>query len=250
MATPSRIFVFNVDLEEVQFSFAVENMRPRSLRCFHEPSIKPLRRFACVSQLAFAYEEASSGNLVVLRYSPSEDCSGIWIKTPQQSKGGFCSWKDCKVLKKRVENPGVWELLPNGQVAGIRKLKATGGTQIDIRKGLRHRKRRDLELYNDKIFEDWELWTTSTSSETSGRVQPLFQDSDTSGHLFVSNIGPRSPAGESSLAFAFGNVLKIVTLSTAGNPESENTEPPQDTFWKGGTRRGRLVASGRARAWS
>ncbi|KAF2089130.1 hypothetical protein K490DRAFT_38359 [Saccharata proteae CBS 121410] len=67
--------------------------------------------------------------------------------------------------------------------------------------------------------DDWEVWTMSMTGET--HTIPLFPRShadpveeEDHGQLFVAKPGPLARLGKRSLAVAFGNAVKIVTLGT------------------------------------
>lgn len=80
-------------------------------------------------------------------------------------------------------------------------------------------------------------------------TRQLFQNDEKSGHLMVSELGPMIRVGQRSVAFSFGNVVKLMTVGGherfdvgAGDNDREHLNV--------GSRRRKGGVMPRPRAWS
>lgn len=79
-------------------------------------------------------------------------------------------------------------------------------------------------------------------------TRPLIQEDDKAGHLIVSELGPMVRVGQKTVAFSFGNVVKVVTVG--GHERFEDgTEDQAREYMKTGSRR-RKAPMTRPSAWS
>jgi hypothetical protein len=165
---------------------------------------------------------------------------------------GWCAWESAKETKRHIENPGSWSVLSDGSVVGIRqksnrvfRTEANGRRKTD---GLRHRSPRK-EPGRD-LFGRWEIWSAPQIGQTrTDETRPLFQDDERAGHLIVTDLGPMVQVGRRSIAFSFGNVVKLVTVGGYERFEDSATDNGLEHLNIGSRRRkpGALV---RPRAWS
>ena len=241
---------------EVLRTFQTGRMQPYSLRyayAAHRGSTPTATGFTF---LTFCYNEALTGELIIQRYVASEDRDAIWIQTPAKSRTDWCTWDKSLETKKRIGNPGVWEILPDGWLIGIRRLSPTDdsrpGAHPETRERMRSRFGRCSKPNEHDAFDSWELWTSSLGNSVDvHEIRPLFQDNgEKAGHLVISKLGPKARVGQRSVAFAFGNVLKIVTIGGSERFGSAVGEVTQDSLGNTNGRKRRPGSSARQRAWS
>ncbi|KAK4062570.1 uncharacterized protein Triagg1_9940 [Trichoderma aggressivum f. europaeum] len=133
------------------------------------------------------------------------------------TSSGWCSWADAKERKKHIGNPGVWSLLSDGSTLGLRRRPRTEprsrhGHQRQATSGVRSRIP-STRSRDSGAFSCWELWRAASSDwDELDETAPLFSDED-AGHLVVCELGPSVRVGPTSVAFAYGNVIKLATLS-------------------------------------
>jgi len=73
--------------------------------------------------LVMGYVSAGSGELIVQVYMPEQESMEEGGVTPVIEAGRGHPWTRAREIVKRIENPGVWELMPNGAVVGVRRTK-------------------------------------------------------------------------------------------------------------------------------
>jgi len=95
-------------------------MQPRSLKHVVAPA-----RASSPGQpvLVMGYVSADSGELIIQVYTPEQENMEAGEVTPVIETGRGHPWTRAKEIVKRIENPGVWELMPNGAVVGVRSTK-------------------------------------------------------------------------------------------------------------------------------
>ncbi|KAF7562558.1 hypothetical protein G7046_g1573 [Stylonectria norvegica] len=216
IAGADRVHLINLEDYGVIHTFRTETMQQRTLQsayAFRESSQTGDRGLITFT---ICYTRADSGDCILQTYKPLEEGGLICYHSsvPPTSRG-WCSWDTAIETRKHVENPGTWSVLSDSSVVGIRQKSrrpdsddAGGRRRAD---GLRHRSPRK-DVGRDP-FGRWEVWTVSQGGRLrTDETRPLFQDDEQAGHLIVSDLGPMIRVGQRSVAFSFGNVVKLVTV--------------------------------------
>jgi hypothetical protein len=236
---------------EVVRTFETETMVPKSLQCtFSGPKISKTGSLGLES-LTLCYVGEDTCDCVMQTYVPMDDYGAISFRNPNsKTNGDEYSYEPTKRLDKRIKNPGTWQVLSDGSVVGIRLVLQNCNGTNDANPGFR-RRRRAAEDRRQYSFANWEVWVTSPCVKPNlEECRPLFEVGDESNHLEVSDLGPKVSVGLRSVAFAFGNVIKLVTsgpLERYG-ADAENKSP--DGLMNTAGRRRRLGQPGRTRAFS
>ncbi|KAL7913564.1 sterol-sensing domain of SREBP cleavage-activation domain-containing protein [Trichoderma velutinum] len=218
-SSKSEIHLISLDDGTTSWSFSVEEMRSRSLACaftcHRSSNTLPLGLIS----FTFSYLALDSGDCVLHTFTPQDDDDAICLQNIDDvgTSSGWCSWADARERKKHIGNPGVWSLLSDGSTLGLRRRPRTGprsrpGHQRQAIPGVRSRipNTRSQEF---GTFSCWELWRAASSDwEEVDETTPLLSEED-AGHLVVCELGPSVRVGPTSVAFAYGNVIKLATLS-------------------------------------
>lgn len=219
VSSKTDVHLINLDDGTTSWSFSVEEMRPRSLSCaftcHRSPSALPLG----LTSFTFSYLALGSGDCVLHTFTPQDEDDAICLQNIDVTgtSSGWCSWADAKERKKHIGNPGVWSLLSDGSTLGLRRRPRTEprsrhGHQRQATSGVRSRVP-STRSRDSGAFSCWELWrAASTDWDELDETAPLFSDED-AGHLVVCELGPSVRVGPTSVAFAYGNVVKLATLS-------------------------------------
>ncbi|KAK4072639.1 hypothetical protein Trihar35433_4703 [Trichoderma harzianum] len=219
VSSKTDLHLISLDDGTTSWSFSVEEMRPRSLSCaftcHRSLNALPLG----LASFTFSYLALGSGDCVLHTFTPQDEEDAICLQNIDDtgSSSGWCSWADAKERKKHIGNPGVWSLLSDGSTLGLRRRPRTEprsrhGHQRQDTSGVRSRmpSTRSREL---GAFSRWELWRAAASDwDELDEATPLFSDED-AGQLVVCELGPSVRVGPTSVAFAYGNVIKLATLS-------------------------------------
>lgn len=253
IAGSSRVHLIDMEDYGLVHTFSTERMTQRSLQsAFFSRSSSQLGADG-LSWFILCYTSAETGDCVVQNFVPREEHEMIHYQSPTApSTRGWCAWESAKETKRHISNPGSWSVLSDGSVVGIRqKSNRTLVTQTNGQRrteGLRHRSPRK-EPGRD-LLGRWEIWSAPQSGHLrTDETRPLFQDDERAGHLFVTELGPMIRVGQRSIAFSFGNVVKLVTVGGHERFESSVTDKSLEHLNVGSRRRkpGALV---RPRAWS
>jgi WD40 repeat protein len=213
--------LIDIFTHKVTHTFITKPMKQGSLRCFHSTRRRPQCGSVGLATLALAYTCAETGNCVMQSYLPEREGDTICFRDPYTPGSKTCClWRETVENRHEMENPGQWETLQVGYVVGIRKREATtepiqptGRYEQAIansgmrRRGINERASRSIDGHNED--DAWEAWSMSGRGEKS--TIPLF-DSYDKHHLFISSTGPMAKVGHRSIAFAIGNVVKVVSV--------------------------------------
>ncbi|KAL6851808.1 sterol-sensing domain of SREBP cleavage-activation domain-containing protein [Trichoderma novae-zelandiae] len=212
------ILLISLDDGTTSWSFSVEEMRPRSLACAFTRCRSPNDLLIGLVSFTFSYLALDSGDCVLHTFTPPEDDDAICLQTVDDESliSGWCSWGDARERKKRVGNPGVWRILSDGSALGLRRRPRT-----ELRRRHRHEaasgvRNRIPSAAGQELgaFSCWELWRVASGDwEEADETMPLFPSDEDAGHLIVCDLGPSVRVGPTSVAFAYGNVIKLATLS-------------------------------------
>lgn len=253
IAGVNRVHLVNLDGYSLVHTFSTERMNQRSLQSAFFNGQSSQTGVKGLSWFILCYTEADSGDCVVQTYTPPGENDMICFhSSATPTTRGWCSWESVKESRRHIENPGSWSVLSDGSVVGIRQKSAR---VLDIEsngrrktEGLRHRSPRK-EAARD-LFGRWEIWTAPQSGQLrTDETRPLFQDDEKAGHLIVSDLGPMVRVGQRSVAFSFGNVVKLVTVGGHERFESSIDDRALEHL-NVGSRRRKPGAMVRPRAWT
>ncbi|KAK0392183.1 hypothetical protein NLU13_1681 [Sarocladium strictum] len=228
VAFSSHVHIVCLDHGDLLYTFATESMVPRSLRCIVLGSRSTVPEESALSSVRLCFTDRSSGDCVMQTYTPHDDSETI-VPFVGDSVAAMEQDGQSKTLKfeKRIANPGAWELLCDGSAIGVRsRIKGHGkrsNSGCDGAKGIRHRFPQQSKEPRSREAEYWEMWTESMSHKTDAAdARPLVRWEDGLGQLIVPGIGPRVTVGLTSVAFGFGNVIKLVTIGGQQRFEASN----------------------------
>jgi hypothetical protein len=242
--------VYFVDAEEgeVLRTIQTEPMVPKSLQCVYSGHHASKTGSLEIASLRLCYVGIETGDCVLQTYIPTEDCESIYLRHPKdKTDGDACSNEPIKETKKRIKNPGAWHVLSDGSVVGIRLVIQKNNQVYNSNPGLR--RRHAVGQRNQYSFANWEVWATSPGDKPDlVECRPLFELGDESSHLVVSTLGPKISVGLRSVAFAFGNVIKLVTCGPLERYDVDHENTTYDALMNTASRRRKTGQAGRARA--
>ncbi|KAM5342730.1 hypothetical protein ACJ41O_013696 [Fusarium nematophilum] len=254
IAGASRVHLVNLEDYSLVHTFSTERMAQRSLQSAFLSRHSSQSGAIGLAWFIMCYTEAESGDCVVQTFTPPGENTMICFRSsaPPTTRG-WCLWESVKEMRKHIQNPGSWSILSDGSVVGIRQKSSRGlGIEVNGRRkpdGLRHRSPRK-ETGRD-LFGRWEVWTAPQSGQLrTDETRPLFQDDEKAGHLIVTDLGPMVRVGQRSVAFSFGNVVKLVTVGGHERFDDINQGDRSLEHLNIGSRRRKPAALVRPRAWS
>jgi hypothetical protein len=207
--------------------FQTEAIRPRSLKCHYSSRRKPECRCIGVSSISLVYTSDESADCIIQTYIPSDDGDTVCVGNAVGSGNKACSsWSETRETKKTISNPGSWETLPSGCVVGVRKVmslkETSSGESSPTQGGLR---RRIYRAESEPVLtkDEWEVWLVSQLGRHDlYETMPLRADEDQAlglelgrrpgGGLMITHLGPMVKVGMASVAVAFGDVIKLITI--------------------------------------
>ncbi|EHK27499.1 uncharacterized protein TRIVIDRAFT_140706 [Trichoderma virens Gv29-8] len=219
-SSKTHVHLINLDDGNTVWTFSIEEMRPRSLTCaftcHRSPNALPLGLIS----FTFSYLALVSGDCVLHTFSPQDDDDAISLQSVNDvgASSGWCSWADAKERKKHIGNPGVWSILSDGSALGLRRRPRTEPRSRhrhhpQAMSGMRNRMA-STQSQEFGAFSCWELWRAASSDwEEVDETVPLFGSDEDAGQLIVCDLGPSVRVGPTSVAFAYGNIIKLATLS-------------------------------------
>lgn len=246
------IHLINLDGGTTSWSFSVEEMRPRSLACAFACHRSPNALPIGLVSFTLSYLALDSGDCVLHTFTPQDDDDAICLQSNDEgASSGWCGWSDAKERKKHIGNPGVWRVLSDGSVLGLRRRPRTElrrRHQHQAMSGVRNRmpNARSQEL---GAFSCWELWRAASSDwDEVDETTSLFSSDEDPGHLIVCHLGPSVRVGPTSVAFAYGNVIKLARLSGHKPFEAGIKEASRESPINVPARRRKLGTTARPRA--
>ncbi|KAK0643092.1 sterol-sensing domain of SREBP cleavage-activation-domain-containing protein [Cercophora newfieldiana] len=237
-----------VDLESSSIisTFRTESMKPCSLR--HIAVVRPQQNG--LASLTLAYIDAETEDLIIRTYLPEDETDVIYSYNPVDARNGHRqSWAAEREIVRRVPKPGAWEALSNGSIVGVRRRPHANvheqlpGTVPILRR--LSTGRQDVTPCPESVDGPWEAWVMSHLETTGDIEQTLLDDppkersSRTRVHaprqLMISKLGPMVKFGTMSVAVAFGNVVKVISVG------HEHFDKGQDRLGTGGDMRNMIV---------
>lgn len=246
-AGSTHVHLISLITRELVHTFKTEPMQQRSLQSSSIGSQSSQATPCGVKSFTLCYTAAESGDCVLQTYVPQEDGDLICLDgSVQSTRTGWCSWDTAKTTNTHVPNPGKWNVLADGSIVGVRQRPRLGnGVGAEGRPGgdgLRHRSPRKEHVRN--MFGRWELWTVSHGHRARpDETRPLFEEAENYGHLFVSELGPLVDVGQRSIAFGFGNVVKVITVGSRERFETNWDRKGPDHLANVGSRRRKTPSS-------
>lgn len=226
-------------------------MLPRSLKCAfscHQQSRPTTIGF---SWFTLSYLDAGTRDCIVQTFYPCQDCVAVYLRAPPGAyNSDWCTWDSAKQTTRRIGNPGVWDMVADGGVVGVRRkgARCNSGTEGEgiMTRGLRNRQaKRHCEA---DPFERWEVWTVSPGGRLGmDECQRLVKEGEQGEHLLVTELGPKTRAGLNAVAFAFGDMIKLVVVGGAARLEESGEEQARDSGVNGAGRRRRPGTGSRGR---
>ncbi|KLU88425.1 hypothetical protein MAPG_07411 [Magnaporthiopsis poae ATCC 64411] len=207
------------------YTFRTEVIQPRSLSFCHSHPRKTQTGAKGLSSFTLAYVKAGGGGCVIQTYLPSAEDEAISFRDDELSSTRGCSWQDASEIRRTVENPGLWATLPSGCVVGIRQKppkrqppaeppQPPPPSTVRRRRTTPPLRPSDPSDRGDDLYEVW----TMTQLEKKGdyATRPLVSDdqydAQPRNHLMISEPGPIVKVGRGSIAAAFGNTIRIITI--------------------------------------
>ncbi|KAL0466992.1 sterol-sensing domain of SREBP cleavage-activation domain-containing protein [Neurospora intermedia] len=226
-----------VDLESsaVIQTFNTEPMEPRSLKLLLSSRGAPQHG---LPPLSLCYISLETGDLVIQTFHRADEVDPIHHPNEYAPKATRQPWNEDKEVKKRIEKPGRWEILPNGGIVGVRRVPVASlssrrrsfravSSGVGVGCGLRRRGVGTGGTAGDSSdvttpdigMTVWEAWAFNNleSAKTKGiETQPLDQQADEEDamydNLWVSELGPMVRLGTASVAVGLGNVIKVISV--------------------------------------
>ncbi|KAG4442611.1 hypothetical protein IFR05_001941 [Cadophora sp. M221] len=217
---------------KITHTFTTQPMKPDSLRCFHSTRRRPQCGSVGLSNLAIAYTNVETGNVILQSYLPERDGDTICFRDPYTPGSKTCClWRETVEQRYEIENPGEWEALKIGYLVGVRKReppKPKAKSHPIANSGLRRRgvqlpRTLSSEKYLSGTEDDvWEVWSISSRGEMTSTPLCGYAESD---NLLISGLGPLHTMGRSSIVVGLGNVVKVITV---GNDHFDGGESSTD----------------------
>ncbi|KAH6845442.1 sterol-sensing domain of SREBP cleavage-activation-domain-containing protein [Chaetomium sp. MPI-CAGE-AT-0009] len=217
---PQSVDLVDLDSSTVIHTFQTEMMQPRTLK---QISLVPAQQPGLAS-LTLSYINAETGDLVVDTYLPEIDIDTIPPFSPVES-GSHNPWSQTRKITKHITNPGVWEALPSGSIIGVRRKQATSSPPRSTPSSVTALRRRtagrsssdntchtNTPLMEHAQAQTWEAWVLNLRPDAKSEYEtcPL-NETDTDQHLMISELGPMTRLGTTSVAVGLGDVVKVVS---------------------------------------
>ncbi|PHH64890.1 hypothetical protein CDD81_3747 [Ophiocordyceps australis] len=200
----------------------------RPLRCAYTSHGASKPGTIGLTSFTLAYVEAGSKDCILQTILPPENCDAIYLRAPSDASGSdWCTWDPAVEKRKRVANPGSWDIISDGTVVGIRcRQPIVMAQQEASSSGLRNRHARRPR--DTDVFGCWQVWTATPAGRCDADdIQRLVKEGKEDDHLWVSSLGPEGRVGINSVGFVFGNMVKLVVIGgpakLANKPDEVNT---------------------------
>jgi len=240
VARPYRLDLFDIPTQSFIRLLPSTAIKGSSLRVMHSPRREcPNCRGAAVHSISFVYTHGRENTCIMRTFSNGDDFNSlICLSRAVPGKSDTCKGiLDAAEAVHYVEAAGVWEATGSQAVIGIRRphntlshqtSHTTSAHEISAEKSssqarrrkssfLRQRSRTTQEsgtttsaLEGDGAVESWEVWSLLSNGEFNS--VPLQESGGNDNELFVVNPGPIRRLGKRSVALAFGNTIKVITL--------------------------------------
>ncbi|KAK2598969.1 hypothetical protein QQS21_005574 [Conoideocrella luteorostrata] len=248
LAASDRVFFVDADQGHLVRTFNTERMIPKSLQCTYSTYHASKSDMPGLTALTICYSASETGDCVVQTYVPANDHEAIYLRKVKESADeDDCKGNSMEKLGKRIKNPGTWHVLSDGSVIGIRQVVQRENPASHGGSGLR--RRRKLVSGHQYSFANWEVWATSPCDKPEMEdCRSLVDQGEESHHLVVSQLGPKVAVGLRSVAFAFGNVIKLITVGGHERYDETSVHQNFDSLMNTANRRRKAGQWSRTRA--
>jgi WD40 repeat protein len=213
----------HVKTRTIIHTFQNLQLEPDTLQCLHSVKRKPHCGLDGLASFSLIYTERETGNCVIRNFVPPQEGELICIGPRKCNSDVTCiSWSQAIEKVHQIDSPGMWHALATGLVVGVRKTSPSRPPSRDFasspRSSTSSLRRRGGAMVHPQVYsppdEDiWEAWMLSPKGEKL--IVPLLSKDDgqhADHQLLVSTCGPMAKVGRRSVAVAFGNVIKIITV--------------------------------------
>lgn len=219
-------------------TFQTGKMLPRPLKCAYSCHRLSQPGSTGLTSFTVGYVEADSRDCILRTFVPPDDCDAIYLQTPTEPRSSdWCTWDSAKETSKRIADPGAWEVVSDGSAVGVRHKQPPGKDgRGSHSSGLRNRyAKRGPE---PDPFEGWEVWTASPGGRPEAdECRRLIQDGEQANHLLITELGPKVKVGLNSVAFAFGDMIKLVIVGGPARLKDGPDDATRESLMNTGSRR-------------
>lgn len=230
-------------------TFQTGKMLPRPLKCAYSCHRLSQPGSTGLTSFTVGYVEADSRDCILRTFVPPDDCDAIYLQTPTEPRSSdWCTWDSAKETSKRIADPGAWEVVSDGSAVGVRHKQPPGkDSRGSHSSGLRNRyAKRGPE---PDPFEGWEVWTASPGGRPEAdECRRLIQDGEQANHLLITELGPKVKVGLNSVAFAFGDMIKLVIVGGPARLKDGPDDATRESLMNTGSRRRKPGTVARTRA--
>lgn len=245
VAAEDRVHLISGEEGLVLQTFETEKMVSRRMRCAY--TCHQLSQAGPVGLTSFTvgYVEASSGDCILQTLVPRDDCDAIFLQTPRERRNNdWCTWDTARETRRRVAEPGVWDIVPDGSAVGIRYKAPKSRVRRDSGStGLRNRHGRRAP--EPDPLEGWQVWTVSWAGREGNEWQRLVKEGEQGEHLLVTELGPKARVGLNALAFGFGDMVKLVIIGGQVRLDEGGLDGSGEAWMRTGSRRRRAATRAR-----
>ncbi|EQL00945.1 Sterol-sensing domain protein [Ophiocordyceps sinensis CO18] len=226
-----------------------ERMLTRPLRCAYTCHRLSQAGPVGLTSFTLGYMEARSGDCILQTFVPRDDCDAIFLRTPCDTPDNdWCTWDSARETRKRVVDPGVWDVVSDGSAVGIRYIAPKSGAGQDCSSsGLRNRYGRRTP--EPDPLEAWQIWAASSAGgrPEEDESQRLVKEGEQAEHLLVTELGPKARVGSNAVAFAFGDMVKLVIVGGHVRLDEGAENRTREDWIKTGSRRRKAGTGARIR---
>ncbi|UNI19168.1 hypothetical protein JDV02_005376 [Purpureocillium takamizusanense] len=237
----------------VMQTLQTERMLPRPLKCAFSCHPQSEPDTIGLTWFALGYVEADSRAVILHTFVPPEDCDAIYLRMPNDvCNSDWCAWETSKQTKKRISNPGLWDMVCDGSLIGVRRKPQSGKPSSEDNNGAPGLRNRSAKRGGGQgPFDRWELWTASPGGRSEAdECQRLVEKGEEAKHLVITELGPKARVGMNSVAFAFGDMIKLVMLGATARLEGSEENQARDSTLSAGSRRRRAGVGAKSRVAS
>ncbi|KAM4055952.1 sterol-sensing domain of SREBP cleavage-activation domain-containing protein [Hirsutella rhossiliensis] len=249
VAAGDRVHLINAGEGLVLQTLETEKMLTRPLRCAYTCHRLSQAGSVGLTSFTLGYVEASSGDCILQTFVPRDDCDAMFLQTPCEAPNNdWCTWDSARETRKRVADPGVWDMVSDGSAVGIRyNAPKSRGCQDSGSSGLRNRHGRWTP--EPDPLEGWQVWTASLAGgrPEEDESQRLVKEGEQAEHLLVTEVGPRAKAGLNAVAFGFGDMVKLVIVGGQVRLDEGAEDGSQESWMNTGSRRRKAGTGTRTR---
>ncbi|KJZ75524.1 hypothetical protein HIM_04987 [Hirsutella minnesotensis 3608] len=240
VAAGDRVHLVSADNGSIIQTLQTARMLHRPFKCAYTRHRLSQASSTGLTSFTLAYIEADSGDCILQNFVPSDDCDAIHLQTPCENRSSdWCTWDASKETRKRVSSPGVWDIIADGRAVGIRYKPPSGRSTVMSHRSSGLRNRYARQAPEPEPLEGWEVWTASPggSNIEGDELQRLIREDEHAEHLLVTELGPKAKVGLNAVAFAFGDMIKLVVVGGQVRFQEKTESTGRSTTATGSRRR-------------